>query len=93
MFRVAEIKADVGFRVADAVCRTGFVTGRARTDVFIADHLVGSMTLKTRFVRGGANRNGHSDAFGFMTRRAIRLTDVLGVVEMRAKTLHRRERF
>lgn len=93
MLRVAEVKADFGFRVADAVCRTGFVTGRARTDVFIIHHFIGSMTLKTGFVRGGANRNGHPDAFGFMTGRAIRLADVPGVVEMRPEALHRRKRF
>lgn len=54
VFRMTEIKTDVGRRYSKTIRRAEFVTGRTRTDVFIADDFIRCVTLKTGFVRRGA---------------------------------------
>lgn len=93
VFGVVKIRADVLCRINNPIRRTEDVTGRTRTDVFLADDLVRSVALKTGCVRVAARWNGHSDSLSLMASCTIRFLEMRCVIKFRPKTFHRREWF
>src|SRR5215213_5040992 len=100
MLRVAEILRKRRSRLRRPPQASQLMTCRARANILVAGHGSRPVTLKTCRMSAGARRYRKSDAStrGFMTGRAIRLTNVPAVVEygveasQRWKALHVRGR-
>lgn len=91
--RMAEIKSDIRCFRRNAVRFALLMTSRTRTEVFLADHFVGRVTLNTGRVRVHARRNRHIRALRLVTRRAIRFLEMRRMIEFHSEGFQRRKRF
>lgn len=85
--RMAEIVTNLRDGSRNLIGFTRFVTGCARTDIFLTDDLFRRMTLKTIAVRVRTRRNRHIYALRLMARRTVRFLQMRRMIELHAETL------